>query len=221
MAEEVVSSLGTFLTNTYNSVIGALPPYLASFVSLLILVLLVVLYAVFIWKFYRFVAKKNVIELNLSQYNTSANPFFTKLVAGIFYLIEYIIVMPFLIFFWFGIFTLFLIVLTENQTVSNLLLISTIIIAAIRMTAYYKEDLSKDISKLLPFTLLAISLLNPGFFSVERIINQLAQLPGFFGQILSYLGFIIILEIILRLFDFLFSLLGLHDEVLEDDEAEK
>ena len=55
----------------------------------------------------------------------------------------------------------------------------------------------------MPLTLLATSLLNPKFFSVTRVLGLFAELPTLFGQITIYLLFIIILEVILRLFDFL------------------
>ncbi|MBA7674685.1 hypothetical protein ES703_82906 [subsurface metagenome] len=88
-------------------------------------------------------------------------------------------------------------------------------IAAIRMTSYYKGGLSQEIAKILPFTLLAISVLNPNFFLeaqyLERVISQLSQIPSFFSQIIYYLLFIIILEVILRLFDFIFSLFKLEE----------
>jgi len=110
--------------------------------------------------------------------------------------------------------TLFLIFLTENLTVNSLLIISVTIIGAIRMISYipnYGEDLAKDVAKLLPFTLLAVSILNPDFFDIQRIFGNFSQLPGFFDKIMIYLAFIILLEIILRFFDFVFVILGLEE----------
>lgn len=207
----------------YNSFIATLPLFAQKFIALFLLVLLVVIYAVFIWKFYRFIATKNILKLNLSKYNKYEHPFLTKIVAGALYLIEYIIILPFLIFFWFGIFTLFLIFLTEGLEVSALLIVSATIVSAIRMTSYYSEDLSRDLAKLLPFTLLAISITKPGFFDVERIINHFAGIPELMGNIAIYLAFIILLEIILRFFDFIFSLFGLEDtfETAEQDNSEE
>lgn len=201
------------LSEAYTAFISTLPNWAQDFISLFLLVLVVVIYAILIWKFYRWVATKNIIELNLNKYNKSEHPFFAKVLAGFFYFLEYIIIIPFLIFIWFGIFTIFLIVLTDNLEVSALLIVSATIIAAIRMTSYYKEDLAKDLAKLLPFTLLAVSIINPNFFNIERIINQLSQIPSFLSQILIYLLFIVILEIILRFFEFIFSLFSLREEV--------
>ena len=120
-----------------------------------------------------------------------------------------------LTFFWFAIFSFFLILLNKSLEVGSVLLISAAIIAAIRMSSYvphYGETLSKELAKLLPLNLLALSLIEKGFFDFERIIGQLSQIPGLFSNITTYLFFIIILESILRFFDFIFSLFGLEEE---------
>lgn len=196
----------------YQSSVSVLPSWAQSFLNLFFLALLVLVYSIFIWKFYRFVAKKNLIELNLNKYNKSEHPFFSKVIAGLFYFLEYIIILPFLIFFWFSVFTIFLVVLTQNLEIGTILIISATIIAAVRMCAYYKEDLAKEIAKMLPFMLLAVSFLTPGFFNFERILSHLNILGDFFDNIVIYLSFIIVLEILLRFFDFILALSGLQNE---------
>ena len=204
-------TIGGEIISYYNSFLSMFPLQTQQIIGLLLLTTLIVVYSVFIWKFYRFIAKKNILGLNLSQYNNSSHPFFEKALALIFYILEYIIILPIIIFFWFAVFTLFLIFLTEDVTTKQLLIVSVTIIAAIRVTSYYSEDLSKDLAKLLPFTLLAVAILKPGFFDIERIISQMTELPGFIEHIVVYLIFIIILESILRFFDFLFSLFGIEE----------
>ncbi len=208
------------VTQAYDFLISSLPSFAQDFINLFMIVALIFIYVVFIWKLYKFISTKNIIGLNLNQYNKSSYPLLTKLFAGAFFFLEYIIILPFLIFFWYAIFALFLIFLTNNLDINSILILSAVIVSAIRMTSYipnYGEKLAADLAKLLPFTLLAVSLLNPGFFSFENILSQLSQLPEFFSQITSYLIFIITLEIILRFFDFVLSLFNLED----DTEGEK
>lgn len=215
MAEEVASSV--FL-DTYNSVLSLLPSSIQGFINFFILVLVIVIYSVFVWKFYKTISKKNVIDLNLNQYNTFDHPVMVKTIAGLLYFLEYLILMPMLIFLAFGIFTFLLIVLNDTtvQNTGQILLISAVVIAAIRMTSYYKEGLSQDIAKMLPFTLLAVSVLDPNSFIegefIQRIVTHFSQIPVLFSQVTSYLFFIILLEAILRIFDFGFELFGLSDE---------
>ena len=59
--------------------------------------------------------------------------------------------------------------------------------------------------------LLVVTMLNPRFFQFERIIANLQQIPSVFGQTLIYLGFIIVLELIMRIFDTAFNVLGIED----------
>jgi hypothetical protein len=208
---EVTGGVSAGFLDIYNSMLLLFPTWAQNFINLFLLVLLVVAYSVFIWKLYRFVAKKNLLDLNLNQYNKSEHPTFSKIVASGFYLLEYVVILPFLIFFWFAFFTFFLILLTEGLDVPTILIVSATIIAAIRMTAYYSEDLSRDLAKMLPFTLLALAITKSGFFEFERVISHLSSIPEFFSSIFIYLAFIASLEIILRLFDFIFIALGVAD----------
>lgn len=211
------------ITNTYNAFLSWMPSSAQNFVNLFLLVLLVVIYAVFIWKLYRFIAKKNIFELNLNKYNKLAHPFFAKAFASVLYLLEYIIILPFVIFFWFAAFTFFLVLLTNNIPLHSLIIVAVIVIAAVRMTSYipkYGENLAKEIAKLLPLNLLAIALIGQSTFNFDNVLTNLGAFPGLIGTIFNYLIFIIILEIILRFFEFIFNLAGLY-EPPEEDNNEK
>lgn len=217
----VMQTISSGLIDGYNLISSILPEWAQGFLNLFLIIVLIFLYALFIWKLYKFIATKNIFGFNLNKYNKSQHPFLTKLFAGSFYLIEYIIILPFMIFFWFSIFSFFLILLTEDLTLGSLLIISAAVVGAIRISAYYNEDLSKELAKLIPFTLLAVSLLKPGFFNIERVFAHFAELPGFINNIIIYLIFIIGLEIVLRFFDFIFSLLGVNEQETEESDEEE
>jgi hypothetical protein len=218
---DVFGQLGDILLEAYASLVSVMPPFVQKFLSFFLIALLIVVYAMFIWKFYRSVAKKNLIGLDLNKYNKSKHPVITKLIAGALYFLEYILILPFLIFVWFAFFTIFLILLTEGLETGTLLILSATTIAAIRMIAYHSEDLSKDVAKLVPFTLLATSLLNPDFFSVERVLGHIQEIPLAFGDVFTYLFLIIILELVLRLFDFVLSLFSMGTEEVSKKVEEK
>ncbi len=213
MAEVNVTS--TVLLDSYNQFLSIFPSYFQTFINIFLLVLLITIYAVLVWKFYRFIGRKNVINLNLNKYNTSEHPFFTKLLAGVLYFLEYIIVLPFLIFLWFAAFASFLILLSDSLEIQTILFLSVTIIAAIRMTSYipkHGNDVAQEIAKVIPYTLLAVFILDPQFFEFSRVINHFSQLPSLYSNIITYLSFIFILEIILRFFDLIFTAFGLNDE---------
>lgn len=213
MAEEVngiVSTLIDFYVGIMDSLVDANLAYMADFISLALLILLVFLYALFVWKLYQFVATKNFLGKYFDKITQAQDSISVKLI----YLLEYLIISPFLIFFWFIAFSIFILLLTNvsiTEGISTILIIATIIVAVTRMASYYNEDLAKEISKILPFTLLAIAITNPNFFNIERVLTRIGAINLIFKGMLFYLILIFILEAILRFFSFLLSLFGLEE----------
>jgi hypothetical protein len=140
----------------------------------------------------------------LGKYNKTKHPIGFKVVEGALYFLEYAVILPLIILLWFIVLTILLMLLTE-RSVDTLLLISATLIVAIRMTSYYHHDLSIELAKLVPFTLLATSLVSPEFFSIERVIGQITLIPNVFGHIFYYLFLIVIVEVVLRGFELLSS----------------
>ena len=204
----------------YSAFVNSLPTFGKNFLNLFMLSVLILIYAVLIWKFYRFIAKKNLFNLNLNQFNRIESGFLKKLVKGFFNTIEYIVILPIAVFVWYSVFTIFLIFLTENIPVSTLLILSATVVTAVRMAAYYKEDLSRDLAKLLPFTLLGVSLTQSGLIDFNVVLSNISQIPTFFNDVLTYLAFIIIIEFVLRILEVLFLVLGVTTkEELKEVEA--
>lgn len=210
------------LSGAYSAFLADLPSWVQQVVNLFLWILVIFIYVVIVWKFYRFIARKNIISLNLGQYNRSEHPVFSKIIGSALYLIEYILILPFLVFLWFAVFSILLILLAEELDVAKITLISAVIIGAIRLVAYtprYGQELAKEVSKLLPFTLLAITITRPDFvFDFSRLLTNLAQVPDFFGQITLYLLFIVFLEMALRLLDFFLSVFGLKEMDPQEDD---
>jgi hypothetical protein len=161
---------------------------------------IIVIYAIFVYYFYRFLAKKNLIELNLNQYNQYQNPALAKFFAGFFYIAEYIILLPIITFFWFITLAILILILSEGMEIRAVLLISSALVAAVRVTSYVSENLSKDLAKMIPFTLLAIAITKPGFFAMSAMIERVSEVPTLFSNIPYYLLFIIGTELIMRIF---------------------
>ena len=216
MAEEVIAE---GILKTYAELVAFFPVYVQDFINIFLLVLLIVIYSVLVWKFYRFIGRKNLIELNLNQYNQAKHPFFIKFLAGFLYLVEYIIILPFIVFVWLAGFASFLIILSDLE-IQTILFLSVTIISAIRMTSYIPKH-GKEIAKIIPYTLLAVFILNPNFFDFARVLSHLGQLPTLYSNIVLYISFIFGLELILRIFDLIFRAVGLHDEKNEEDDEDK
>lgn len=175
--------------------------------SLIVYTILILMYSIFIWKFYRFLASRDIIQLNLSQYNYSNHPVLEKFAAVALYALEYLIILPFLVFFWFAILSIFLLVLSESQNTLQILLISAAIIASTRVTSYISEDLSKDLAKILPFTILAAFILGTSFFDPDLVITKISQIPSLFDNIITFVVFIFIIEFVFRLLYSIYQLI--------------
>ncbi len=187
-------SIVVFFEGLTNSV----PDEYRILVSLFLYTFFIAIYSIFIWKFYKFLAKRDIIELNLRQYNSAKYPGLEKFFVVILYTVEYMIILPFLVLFWFAIFSMFLLVLSESQSAQQILLISAAIIASTRIAAYISEDLSKDIAKIMPFTVLAMFVLGSKFFDLENIFLKISQIPVLFNHILMFVIFIFVTEFVLR-----------------------
>ena len=185
-------------------------------ITLIFFTAVIVIYAVFVFYFYRFLAKKNLIELNLNKYNQSQHPTAIKFFAAIFYIIEYLIILPVLTFFWFAVLAILVLVLSKGLNASIILLISAALVAAVRITSYVSEDLSKDLAKMLPFTLLAIAITTAGFFDVSALLLRIEEIPSLFSHILYYLLFIVIVELVMRIGDFTQSVISSSDSTEEE-----
>jgi len=188
-----------FLTEAYNGILGFFPEGMRSGILVFLFALLIALSAVFIWYFYKSLSKRSLIELNLSQYNTSQHPVFSKVVAVLLYLAEYLILMPVLIFVWFVALSVFILLVAEGRAVSNILMLTGAMVAAIRILAYYEEEIAQDLAKLFPFITLSVLLLAPGALNFEEVLLRATELPSLFSHVFSFLIVIVIIEIILRL----------------------
>ena len=172
-----------------------------TYLQLFIFVLSLSIYSIFVWKFYKTLSKRDLFKIDLEKYNLPGIKHRTlgKVGSVLSYILKYGIIFPLYIFLWFVILSLFLLLLTEEAAVSHILLVSISVVSATRVISYYKEDLSSDLAKLVPFALLAISLIDPNFFSIETTIQKLSEVPLLWSQILQFLIFSIALEWILRI----------------------
>lgn len=166
----------------------------------------IVIYAMFIFHFYRYLASKNIFKLDLKKYDYSSFAFFKKLSSFYMYVLKYFILFPVFVSFWSLFLAVLIIFLTDSQTVQTTLLISVSLVSAIRITAYYNEDLSRDLAKMLPFALLGVFIIDVNFFSLETAIANVKAIPSHYITLIYYFGFIVLLELILRPLSWFFGL---------------
>jgi len=123
----------------------------------------------------------------------------------------------------FGIF-IFHVFLSKEMPTGVIFLISITVIGGTRITSYYKEDLAKDLGKLLPFALLGVFLTisslyadTSNFFSLEDLQKRLLDIPLFLSKGIEFVIIIASFEILLRsIFVIKRRLIPAVEEKLED-----
>jgi len=190
-----MSLIGT----VYDSIVNIFPNNFKMFPLLAILSLGIAIYSAVVWMFYKILAKKNILKLDLDQYNNSENATIKKIAEVLLYIAEFLLITPVLITLWFIVFTALLLLLAKDQSIPIILLISTSFIAAIRLCAYFNEDLSNDLAKMFPFTLLGIAILTPDFFDFGGTIARATELGKLLVPAIYNIIFIFAVEIIARI----------------------
>ncbi|MGK0208902.1 MAG: hypothetical protein ACI83O_000161 [Patescibacteria group bacterium] len=199
--------------HTFSNLVAQAQPN--PIIKLIVITTIISLYALFIFKFYKLLAKRNLIELNLNKYNKYEGQKIFKIIATFFFVIEYIIILPFITFFWFAILTILLFILSESLAPGTIILLSASLIASVRITAYFSENLSQDLAKMLPFTLIGVAITKTSFFNLSNQVERLTQIPLLFDQIFFYLIFIIAIELIMRVYEFTTGVIREHNATTE------
>lgn len=157
------------------------------------------LYAVFIFHFYRFLASRDMFKLDFSRHQESRYYALRGLIHFVMYLVKYIVVFPVFAFFWFGVLTIILAFLSKDRAFSEVLLVALATVSAIRVAAYYHEDLSRDLAKILPFAVLGIFIIDASFFTIEDSLAVLQDANNQREVIFYYFVFLVLLEFALRI----------------------
>lgn len=160
-----------------------------AFTALFYLIFMIALYSIVIFHFYRYIARRDCFKESKRKHS--------KLVGSL----KYLFLFPFVAIIFFVGFSLILISLTReggSYNIESILALSFAIIVAIRVTAYYTEELSRDVAKMLPFAILAIFLIDSSYFKMDAVITRISTLPTYVNGIIQYLVLIIIVEWILR-----------------------
>ena len=164
-----------------------------------IYVLGMAIYAIFIFKFYRFIAGRDIFNIDLSGNDSSRVPVLRDFFSLIWYVIRFIVLFPAFAFFWFAILTVMLAFLSEGRALSQILIIALATVSAVRVCAYYDEDLSRDLAKILPFAVLSFLLVSGSPLDVGASLDVLREVNSQWGTIIYYWLFLVALEFALRL----------------------
>ena len=157
------------------------------FIWLFSMIIMIAIYAVVIYHFYRYIARRDVFKKSESKHSKAIG------------FLKYFFLFPFVAVLFFIGFSLIFIFLTESYEIIDIMYVAFAIIVAIRITAYYTEDLSKDVAKMLPFAILGIFLIDSSYFSMDSVTTRINELPNNIDAIIQFIILIILVEWILRI----------------------
>jgi hypothetical protein len=188
-----IASVGNGLSAVQLNMLSSLPQFLAFTIG-------IALYGIVIYNFYRLASKRDIFHLEfIERHRTKkAARVHSKAFNFSLSMLKYGIIFPLVAFLWFAGFSVMLFFLAKSISIEMILLVSMVIVSAIRITSYYSEDLSRDLAKTLPFTILAIAVMDPNFFSMNLVSARIATVGVFVPKMIAYVLFTVSIEWLLR-----------------------
>lgn len=174
------------------------PLFLKELAPILMYAIAIVIYGIVIWHFYRKYARRDIFGAKYEEGDTSLKARIKNLFSGFSQLIKYIVLFPVISFVWFVVLAISIFVMSQSLSFETVIMVSAAIVTAIRITAYYSEDLSKDIAKLIPFAILGYFITSPTFFDISILMGKLNAVPEFSTKLIVFFVFIVALEWILH-----------------------
>lgn len=159
----------------------------------------IAVYGVFVFNFYRFLARKDIFKLDLDKYNHTTRPLVHKTFASFLYVLKFLIIFPTFVFFWFVVLAFLLSLMARNQSVDSVLLAAMAVVGSIRICAYYNQALSTDLAKILPFALLGITLIDRSLVNIPTSSTNLEEAVEYWETMVYYMAAVVILEVIMRI----------------------
>lgn len=155
----------------------------------------VALYGLFIYFFYEYLSKRDLLGALLGR-PTSLGKRFIK---GV----QYVLLFPVVSFMFFVVLAFSFFFLSGITDPEQILLVSMVVVTSVRISAYISENTAHDIAKLLPLALLGFFLVGTPL-DVGRLRTAVENFQTFFtadiltGVVLRYFIFLIVVELILR-----------------------
>ncbi len=166
---------------------------------LAIVVLSITAYGILVFHFYRFLARKDIFSLDLQKHNHARWPFLRKTISVVFYIVKFLLLYPIFVFVWFAVMSGLLYLMSRNQSTGNVMLAAMGVVGAIRICSYYNGALATDISKILPFALLGIMLIDNSLIDFTGSTEGVREAALQVETVLYYMIAVVALEFVLRM----------------------
>jgi hypothetical protein len=192
-----------------------------SMLEFLLFIIGVALYSLFVWYFYRFISKRDLLPKIFYPVTNEKNVSKIKIVGCS---AAYLGVFPLIVFVWFIVLAFFVFFIGKEMPFEIALFVSLVIIAVVRILSYYREDASKEVAKMIPYAILSFFLtslvvFNDPNFLTEKHFNLIpTHFIGNLEQIASAIIIITIFEFSFRVaFIIKRKILPKSDKKLEEE----
>ena len=157
-------------------------------------------YGVFIFNFYRFLARKDIVTLNLQKHNHAKHPALRKTVTTIFYIFKCLILYPVSVFFWFCVMAGFLFLLGRNQSTESIMLVAMGVVGAIRVVLLLQTRRSQRISpRYFHSPLLGIMIIDNSLLRIVNSTEGVRAAALLWETLVYYLVAVVVIEFVLRM----------------------
>ena len=164
----------------------------------LMAIIAIAAYSGFVFMFYRLLAKRDLLTLDLKRYEDSMTGRIRVFFRSLLFVAQYVLLIPILIGFWTGVMATILTLLSDSSDHSRNAMIATSVVGAVRILAYWTEDLSRDVAKMLPFAVLGVFLVGSTSVNFSEFKALYSNLPELADAYLNSLILLSILETVLR-----------------------
>ena len=164
----------------------------------LMAIIAIAAYSGFVFMFYRLLAKRDLLTLDLKRYEDSMTGRIRVFFRSLLFVAQYVLLIPILIGFWTVFMATILTLLSDSSDHSRNAMIATSVVGAVRILAYWTEDLSRDVAKMLPFAVLGVFLVGSTSVNFSEFKALYSNLPELADAYLNSLILLSILETVLR-----------------------
>ena len=164
----------------------------------LMAIIAIAAYSGFVFMFYRLLAKRDLLTLDLKRFENSMTGRIRVFFRSLLFVTQYVLLIPILIGFWTVVMATILTLLSDSSDHTRNAMIATSVVGAVRILAYWTEDLSRDVAKMLPFAVLGVFLVGSTSVNFSEFEALYSNLPELADAYLNSLILLSILETVLR-----------------------
>ena len=167
--------------------------FIAEAVPTLMAIIAIAAYSGFVFMFYRMLARRDILTLDLSKYDQTMGGKIRAFFRTAAWLVQYALAIPVIIAFWTVVMAVILTLLADGNDHARNALIATSVVGSVRILSYWTEELSRDVAKMLPFAVLGVFWVGSTsieFNEFEELIDNRNELAA------SYLNSLILLSIL-------------------------